>query len=178
MESILISINVEDSSTQILIGVLFTPTHLIAGKNTMKHYFLILILFISAHSSASSCIKLENINALDDSFEFSFIGNIVEKINDFSLTKEKFLIKVKASNHEDISDKVIIWTTNPSNCGASFEVGKDYVIFAKKYKGKIMTYYDSSWMISEKTEEITGEYIEYYRAKGMLTWPATDGHSR
>lgn len=133
----------------------------------MKHFFLIFMLFISVHSLASSCIKMDNIKALDGSFEFSFIGNIVEKMNDFSLTKEKFLIKVKASSHEDISGKVIIWTTNPSNCGAKFEVGKDYVIFAKRYKGKIMTYYDSSWMISEKTEAITKEYIEYYRAKGM-----------
>ena len=68
----------------------------------MKHYFLIFMLFISVHSSANSCIKMDNIKALDDSFEFSFVGHIVEKKNDFSLTKEKFSITVKASNNEDI----------------------------------------------------------------------------
>lgn len=109
---------------------------------------------------------MDNIKALDDSFEFSFIGRVEEKKNDFSLTKEKYLITVTTSNNKDISGKVDVWTTNPSNCGANFEAGKDYVIFAKKYKGKIMTYYDSSWMIAEKTEEITKEYIEYYRVKG------------
>lgn len=132
----------------------------------MKHYFLFLMLFASIHSSANSCKKMDIIKNLDESFEFSFIGHIEEKKNDFSLTKEKFLVTVTASNNGDISGKVNIWTTTPSNCGANFEVGKDYVIFAKKYKGKIMTYYDSSWMIEEKTERITKEYIEYYGAKG------------
>ncbi len=132
----------------------------------MKNYFIFILLFASIHSSANSCKKMDNIKALDDSFEFSFIGHVEEKKNDFSLMKEKYLVVVITSNNKDVSGKIDVWTTNPSNCGANFEVGKDYVIFAKKYKGKIMTYYDSSWMVAEKTEEITKEYIEYYRVKG------------
>ena len=111
---------------------------------------------------------MDNIKFLAESYEFSFIGHVKEKKKDFSLTKEKYLITILESNNEKMSGQINIWTTNPSNCGAKFEVGKDYVVFAKKYKGKIMAYYDSSWVISEKTEAITKEYIEYYRTKEKL----------
>jgi hypothetical protein len=133
----------------------------------MKYYWLIFLLVISNQLSANSCKKMDNINFLDKNFEFSFIGRIERKMTDFSLIKEKYLVTVVTKNTGDISGEVKIWTTNPSNCGANFEIGKDYVIFARKHNGKIMTYYDSSWKISEKSEKITNEYIEYYRVKGV-----------
>lgn len=130
-------------------------------------YLLFIIYFsiFSCNSSAINCIKMDNIEWLDKNFDFSFTGRIESKQRDFSFTKEKYLVTVSVSNSDDISGKIYIWTPNSSDCGAAFELGKEYVIFAKNHKGKIFTYYDSSWVISEKTENLTSEYNEYYRKK-------------
>lgn len=133
----------------------------------MKYLLCGFLYVFSCSSLASNCIKMDNIEWLDKSFDFSFTGRIERKERDFSLTTEKYLVAVMESNHGDIPDNLVVWTPNPSNCGAMFEVGKEYVIFAKMYKGKIMTYYDSSWIVSEKTEAITREYLEFYRANRL-----------
>ena len=131
----------------------------------MKFLLFIFLFVFSCHSSAINCIKMDNIEWLDKNFNFSFTGRIESKQRDFSFTKEKYLVAVSASNSDVISGEIYIWTPNSSNCGAAFELGKEYVIFAKKHKGKIFTYYDSSWVISEKTEDLTKAYAEYYRKK-------------
>lgn len=116
---------------------------------------------------SDSCRWSGSVSLLDQQYEFAFIGKIEKRLSDYSLSLDKFSVNVISSYKGDVSENVIVWSGDSSDCGADFVLGKTYVIFAKKIRNKLIAHYPSVWEFTEENKNVTDNFLKYYEKKNV-----------
>lgn len=123
-------------------------------------------MIMASSAFADSC-AFPDVQRLDQSSNIAFIGKVEKKLKDYSLSNNKYAIKVITPAKGGPQGIVTIWSANISSCGIEFRTGETYVIFVRMRDGKMTTGISSSWIMSDSYQHLTNEFMQLYKITGQ-----------